>query len=108
MEFLERAAWLVPGCSTLPVSCELPRMLGLNSRPVTAGSHADTMSHMRIPHTKLSPVALRAVVEEFVTRDGTDHSSIERRIESVLRHLESGRVEVYFDEETKSCNIVPT
>lgn len=62
---------------------------------------------MRIPHRQLSPMALRAVVEEFVTRDGTDHSSIERRIETVLRHLEAGRVAVYFDEETKTCNIVP-
>ena len=30
---------------------------------------------MRIPHLQLSPTALRAVVEEFVTRDGTDYSS---------------------------------
>jgi hypothetical protein len=62
---------------------------------------------MRIPHTQLSPAALRAVVEEFVTRDGTDNSSVERRVEAVLRHLEAGRAEVHFDDETKSCNIVP-
>ncbi len=37
---------------------------------------------MRIPHTQLSSTSLRAVVEEFVTRDGTDHSSVERRIEA--------------------------
>jgi uncharacterized protein YheU (UPF0270 family) len=61
---------------------------------------------MLIPHTQLSPAALRAVVEEFVTRDGTDHSSVERRVEAVLRHLAAGRVEVHFDDETKSCNIV--
>jgi len=47
---------------------------------------------MRIPHTKLSPEALKAVVQEFVTRDGTDHSSVEPRIKSVLRQLEAGRV----------------
>ncbi|MCE9552570.1 MAG: YheU family protein [Planctomycetes bacterium] len=61
---------------------------------------------MRIPHTQLSPTALRAVVEEFVTRDGTDDSSVERRIEQVLRQLEEGRVELYFEQETKTCNIV--
>ena len=38
---------------------------------------------MRIPHTQLSPATLRAVVQEFVTRDGTDHSPIERRVENV-------------------------
>jgi uncharacterized protein YheU (UPF0270 family) len=62
---------------------------------------------MRIPYTQLSPAALRAVVEEFVTRDGTDHSSVERRVQAVLRHLKAGRVELHFDDETKSCNIVP-
>ena len=61
---------------------------------------------MRIPHTQLSSVALRAVVEEFVTRDGTDHSSVERRIERVLRHLDSGRVELHFDHTSKTCNIL--
>ena len=62
---------------------------------------------MRIPHTQLSPVTLRAVVEEFVTRDGTDHSSVERRIESVIRQLDAGRLELHFDDETGTCNILP-
>jgi uncharacterized protein len=62
---------------------------------------------MLIPHTRLSPATLRAVVEEFVTRDGTDHSSIARRIESLLQQLDSGRVELHFDQDTHSCNMVP-
>ena len=61
---------------------------------------------MRIPHTELSPATLRAVVQEFVTRDGTDYSSVARRIEIVLRQLEAGRVAVHFDNQTKTCNIV--
>ena len=62
---------------------------------------------MRIPHAELSPATLRAIVEEFVTRDGTDHSPVERRIESVLRQLEAGQVELHFDDQTETCNIVP-
>jgi len=62
---------------------------------------------MHIPHAQLSAAALRAIVEEFVTRDGTDHSSVPHRIEAVLRQLKSGRVAVHFDDETKSCNILP-
>jgi hypothetical protein len=62
---------------------------------------------MRIPHTQLSPAALRAVVAEFVTRDGTDHSSVERRIEAVLRQLDAGRVELHFDSDAETCHIVP-
>jgi hypothetical protein len=45
---------------------------------------------------------LRAVVEELVTPDGTGHSSIVRRIETVLHHLEAARVETHFDEQTET------
>ncbi len=62
---------------------------------------------MRIPITLLSHAALRAVVEEFVTRDGTDHTSVEQRIEKVMRQLDAGDVELHFDDTTETCNIVP-
>ena len=57
--------------------------------------------------TLLSPLALRAVVAEFVTRDGTDHSLVEPRIEAVMRQLDAGHVELHFDDETQTCNILP-
>jgi uncharacterized protein len=50
---------------------------------------------------------LRGVVAEFVTRDGTDHSPVEQRIEAVMRQLEEGLVEVHFDLDTASCSIQP-
>jgi uncharacterized protein YheU (UPF0270 family) len=62
---------------------------------------------MLVPHAQLMPATLRAVIAEFVTRDGTDHSSIERRVEEVLSQLETGCVQLYFDEDTNSCNILP-
>jgi uncharacterized protein YheU (UPF0270 family) len=46
---------------------------------------------VRIPHRQLSPAALRAVVEELVTRDGTDNSFVEPRIDLVLRQLDVGK-----------------
>ncbi len=61
---------------------------------------------MHIPHRLLSPVALRAIVQEFVTRDGTDYSSIEERINLVMLQLDNGCVEIYFDEQTQSPNIL--
>jgi len=61
---------------------------------------------MRITTTLLSPAALRADVQEFVTRDGTDHSPVEQRIENVMRQLDAGRVELHFDAKTETCNIV--
>lgn len=61
---------------------------------------------MRIPHLQLSPAALRAVIEEFVTRDGTDNSSVEPRIKQVLRQLDVGHVELHFEQKTATCNIL--
>ena len=62
---------------------------------------------MLIPHQQLSTMALRAIVQEFVTRDGTDHTAVEDRIEAVLRQLDAGRVELHYDDESQSCNILP-
>ena len=61
---------------------------------------------MFIPYEKLEPATLRAIVQEFVTRDGTDHSSVEQRVQSVLRQLEVGRVELHFNDQTQTCNII--
>ncbi len=63
---------------------------------------------MHVPHRLLTAGALRAIVEEFVTRDGTDHSAVERRIELVLRQLDLGSVELHFEQETATCNILST
>ncbi len=61
---------------------------------------------LHIPHTQLSPAVLRAVVQEFVTRDGTDHSGIEQRIERVITQLERGQAQLHYDADSQSCNIV--
>ncbi|MDF1861277.1 MAG: YheU family protein [Verrucomicrobiales bacterium] len=61
---------------------------------------------MQIPHQELEPSILRKVVAEFVTRDGTDISSVEARIEAVLKQLEKGRAELHYDADSKTCNIL--
>jgi uncharacterized protein YheU (UPF0270 family) len=64
----------------------------------------------RIPPGDLSPEALRSLVEEFVTRDGTDYGAVERgvdeKIARVLAQLASGEACIVFDPETESANIV--
>jgi uncharacterized protein len=62
---------------------------------------------MRIPPEQLQSKTLRAVVQEFVTRDGTDGTSVERRIKSVMCQLNAGIVELHFDDKTQTCNILP-
>ena len=65
---------------------------------------------MEIPYQKLSESALRGLVEEFVTRDGTDYGEtevpLERRVAQVLRQLERGEVSVVFDPATEATSIV--
>jgi uncharacterized protein len=61
---------------------------------------------MLIPHRLLTPGAIRAIVEEFVTCDGTDHSAVRERVEQVLRQLGAGTVELHFDQDTATCNIL--
>lgn len=59
----------------------------------------------------LSPEALRGLVEEFVTRDGTDYGAVERGVEEkiaqVLAQLRSGEARLVFDPETETANIAP-
>ncbi len=59
----------------------------------------------------LSPETLRRLVEEFVTRDGTDYGTVERSVEEkiaqVLGQLRSGEARLVFDPETETANIAP-
>ena len=58
----------------------------------------------------LSPEALRGLIEEFVTRDGTDYGAVERGIDekvaAVTEQLLSGEARLVFDPETETANIV--
>ena len=66
-------------------------------------------SIIRILYNQLRPETLESVIEEFVTRDGTDYGgaeiSLERKIDQVKRRLKSGQAVILFDESTKTCNI---
>ena len=62
---------------------------------------------MLIPPSQLKPHTLRALVEEFVTRDGTDLADAAMKIDQVLRAIETGRAEIHFDEQTETTTIVP-
>ena len=65
---------------------------------------------MKIPHQQLSSEALQALVEEFVSRDGTDYGpveiSLEEKTTQVVRMLERGEAVILFDATTESFTIV--
>jgi uncharacterized protein len=63
-----------------------------------------------VPHASLSAEALRGVIEEFITREGTDYGerehSLEQKHEQVARQLEAGEVVIIFDVETESVSLI--
>lgn len=64
---------------------------------------------MRIPHTALAPETLRNLLEEFVTREGTDYgtqaSCLADKVAQVHRQLASGTAVILYDVVTSSCHI---
>ena len=67
----------------------------------------DNNPGIRIPSGQLAPATLRSVIEEFVTRDGTNLADADTKIEQVKVALERGTVEIWFNAETRTCSIVP-
>lgn len=67
---------------------------------------------MQIPHEMIPPETLRNLVEEFVTREGTNYGdrdfSLDTLVSQVLRQLQRGEAVVVFDPETESTSIVTT
>jgi uncharacterized protein YheU (UPF0270 family) len=65
---------------------------------------------MIIPYQKLSRKALDGLIEEFVTREGTDSGytkkSLEENIEMVKGQLKRGEAFIVYDEATQTANIV--
>ena len=64
---------------------------------------------MEIPYTALAPDTLRNLVEEFVTREGTDYGShvysLQDKVRHVLRQLEQGSAVIVYDSESETCHI---
>ena len=63
----------------------------------------------RISINKLSPEALQGVIEEFISRNGTDYGEVEASRETkfgqVKCKLENGLAVLIFDDETETTNI---
>jgi hypothetical protein len=68
------------------------------------------MTALKIPYDQLSIEALHGVIEEFVTRDGTNYGEVEvsldTKISQVLGQLKSGKAVIVFDQATETCNIL--
>jgi uncharacterized protein len=67
---------------------------------------------IRVAPDDLKPDTLRAVVESFVLREGTDYgvheTSLEDKVAQVLMQLRRGEAHITFDPATESINVVVT
>ena len=68
------------------------------------------MDRIEVAHTELSPEALRAVIESFVLREGTEYGerefSLGEKVEQVMRQLERGEARIIFDPQAQTVDIV--
>lgn len=66
---------------------------------------------MEIPPLSLDPATLRAIIEEFVSREGTDYGDrdyrLEEKVAEVGRLIKSGHAIIVYDADSESCTIVP-
>jgi uncharacterized protein len=64
-----------------------------------------------VPHRELAPETLRAVIESFVLREGTDYGllelTLEQKVSRLLLQLDRGDAQILFDPNTQSITFVP-
>jgi uncharacterized protein YheU (UPF0270 family) len=67
---------------------------------------------IRVAPDDLAPDTLRAVIEAFVLREGTDYgvheTSLGAKVAQVMAQLRRGEAHITFDPATESVNVVMT
>lgn len=65
---------------------------------------------MIIPPDELNKETLQALMEEFITREGTDYGDreldLESKVEMLKHQLSSGEALIVFDAATESVNVM--
>lgn len=63
-----------------------------------------------IPYERLSSDALEGVMDEFISREGTDYGdydySLADKRDQVLQQIKQGKVVLLFDPVAESCHLV--
>src|SRR5258708_2154987 len=72
----------------------------------------EEIAPIRVAPNDLEPDTLRAVIESFVLREGTDYgvheTSLGDKVGQVLIQLRRGEAHITFDTATESVNVVVT
>jgi uncharacterized protein YheU (UPF0270 family) len=71
---------------------------------------AATEGSVEVPYDQLAPETLRKVIEDLVTRDGTDYGDVEKTLEqkanALLKLLERGEAKLVVDLATESIGLM--
>ena len=66
---------------------------------------------MEIPHTQLPDAVLRAVIEEYITREGTDYGdreyTLDEKVKQIINQLRRREVLINYDPDTGTCQLAP-
>jgi uncharacterized protein YheU (UPF0270 family) len=70
----------------------------------------DSFEYTPIPYQQLSKEALDGVLEEYISREGTDYGlheySLEDKKDQLLDQIKSGRAQIVFDHGSQSVSIL--
>ena len=65
---------------------------------------------MQIPWHQLSTEALTGLIEEYVTREGTEYGrtdiSLQHKVDQVRTQLRAGEAVILYDPDVQTCHIV--
>ena len=69
-----------------------------------------SMRWLRIPFEQLQADTLTAILEEFISREGTDYGlqevSFEQQLEKARQSMLSGDVVIVYDSQLESCQLL--
>ncbi len=70
----------------------------------------DAERYLDVDYRELSPQALRGLIEELITREGTDYGlrevTLDDKVDDVERQLRDGDAKVVYDTVDECANIV--
>ena len=66
---------------------------------------------MVIPHQRLAPETLSALIESFISREGTDYGvsevTLQTKVEQIKTQIVAEKVVIVYDQESDSINLLP-
>jgi uncharacterized protein YheU (UPF0270 family) len=71
---------------------------------------SESFEYTPIPFDQLSKDALQGVIEEYISREGTDYGhiefSFEQKCEQVLSLIRSAKAQIVFDHQSQTVSII--